>query len=197
MSRFSGIAGKLALVAAGLAVLPVVADAKRIARPPVPGDLQPPAGHEPYLVGHAVGTQNYVCLVSPTGAQTWAPFGPQATLFDDRGVQIATHFASLNPEEVETARPTWQHSKDTSAVWAKPGVPFSDPEWVEEGAVPWLLLEVKGTRAGTQGVNRFAGTTYIQRVRTSGGIAPTRGCNEGDKAFVPYTTDYYFYRFAE
>ena len=71
MSRFPGIPSMLALAAAVLVVLPVAAHAKRIARPPVPGDLQPPAGHEPYLVGHAVGTQNYVCVVSPTGAQTW------------------------------------------------------------------------------------------------------------------------------
>jgi hypothetical protein len=184
----------LALAGAVLAVLPAAVDAKRIARPAVPGDLEPPAGHEPYLVGHAVGTQNYVCLVSPSGAQTWAPFGPQATLFDDRGVQIATHFASINPEEVETSRPTWQHSKDTSTVWAKPIFPLSDPEWVEAGAVPWLLLEVKGKQVGLHGGDRLAGTTYIQRVRTSGGIAPTRSCNEGDKAFVTYTTDYYFYR---
>jgi hypothetical protein len=32
-----------------------------------------------------------------------------------------------------------------------------------------------------------------KRVNTSGGIAPTRSCTEGDEAFVPYTTDYYFY----
>ena len=34
--------------------------------PPVPANIQAPEGNKVYLVGHAVGTQNYVCL--PTGA---------------------------------------------------------------------------------------------------------------------------------
>jgi Protein of unknown function (DUF3455) len=39
--------------------------------------------------------------------------------------------------------------------------------------------------------------TFIQRVNTSGGVAPSTGCAEsadvGSKAFVPYTADYFFY----
>jgi hypothetical protein len=38
-------------------------------------------------------------------------------------------------------------------------------------------------------------TTFIQRVNTAGGVAPTTACTEaGAIAFVPYTTDYIFYR---
>ena len=41
-------------------------------------------------------------------------------------------------------------------------------------------------------------TTFIQRLNTSGGIAPATGCTSpadvGKSAFVPYTTDYYFYK---
>jgi hypothetical protein len=44
-------------------------------------------------------------------------------------------------------------------------------------------------------------TTFIQRVNTSGGVAPSTGCaastDVGKQAFVPYTTDYYFYRAAK
>jgi len=31
-------------------------------------------------------------------------------------------------------------------------------------------------------------------VHTSGGLKPTTACQEGDKAFVPYAADYYFYK---
>ncbi|MBM3768961.1 MAG: DUF3455 domain-containing protein [Acidobacteria bacterium] len=40
-------------------------------------------------------------------------------------------------------------------------------------------------------------TTFIQRVNTAGGVAPTTACTDaGAIAFVPYTTDYIFYRAA-
>lgn len=42
-------------------------------------------------------------------------------------------------------------------------------------------------------------TTFIQRVKTAGGVAPASGCDEtnyGKQVLVPYTTDYYFYRAA-
>ena len=187
-------ASAIAAAFACLALMPAAVGAKNIPRPSVPPDLEPPSAHELFLVGHAVGTQNYVCLVSPTGTASWAPIGPQATLFDDRGVQIATHFASLNPWEPETSRPTWQHSRDTSAVWAAISERSSDPEFVEPGAVDWLLLDVVGRRGRQTGVDRLTDTTYLQRVHTTGGVKPQRSCNEGDTAFVPYTADYYFYR---
>jgi hypothetical protein len=48
------------------------------------------------------------------------------------------------------------------------------------------------------GDNILSVTTFIQRVHTSKGLAPSEGCSElndiGKKAFVPYTADYFFYR---
>lgn len=40
-------------------------------------------------------------------------------------------------------------------------------------------------------------TKYMQRINTSGGVAPAAGCDElsyGKITLVPDTTDYYFYR---
>jgi hypothetical protein len=183
---------KTSLIAvACLALLP--AGLRAQSRPAVPAGLEVPSAHKVFLVGHATGTQNYVCLGSPSGAHVWAPFGPQATLFDGRDAQVMTHFLSTNPDEGDLARPTWQHSRDTSAVWAAPIASSSDPAYVEPGAVPWLLLQAVGTAVGPTGGRRLAATTYIQRVHTSGGVAPTTSCVVGEKAFVPYTTDYYFY----
>jgi hypothetical protein len=37
--------------------------------------------------------------------------------------------------------------------------------------------------------------SYIQRVNTTGGLAPVEpGEEPGEEARVPYTADYYFYR---
>src|SRR5262245_43956387 len=163
--------------------------------PPVPTDVQVEAGNKAFLVGHATGTQNYVCLPSGSGV-AWTLFTPQATLFDDEGQQIITHFFSPNPFEGNFVRATWEHSQDTSRVWAK-GIGSAI---VNPTAIPWLLLQVKevGALAGPTGGDKLTVTTFIQRVNTSGGVAPATGCSAltdiGAKAFVPYTADYFFYK---
>jgi hypothetical protein len=66
------------------------------------------------------------------------------------------------------------------------------------GAIPWLLLEVVGADAGPTGGTGLTETVFIQRIRTSGGLAPATGCDHaldvGAKALVPYTADYLFYK---
>jgi len=57
-------------------------------------------------------------------------------------------------------------------------------------AIPWLLL--KATWDGQAGA--FAGATHIQRVATTGGLAPTAAGTKGQIASVPYRAEYYFYR---
>jgi hypothetical protein len=162
---------------------------------PVPGNLQPPVGTKAFLDAHAIGTQNYMCL--PSGATTaWINIGPQATLFNDHGRQVTTHFLSINPAD-GAARPTWQHSRDTSRVWAMPIASSEDPAFVAPGAIPWLLLQTMGTAEGPHGGDTLSRTTYIQRINTVGGKAPTTPCTPstiGSRVFVPYEADYVFYR---
>jgi hypothetical protein len=197
------IACATALAVAFTASLPRLSQADRITPPSVPTDLQVPAGNKVFLVAHAVGTQQYLCRF--TG---WDLFGPQATLFDDDDKQVITHFLSPNPVEsspnpVESglARPTWQHSKDTSTVWAKKNAESSDPDFVVPGAIPWLRLEVVGTQDGPTGGDKLSATTFIQRLNTSGGGAPSTGCtlptDVGNRVLVDYETDYFFYRAAD
>jgi len=173
--------------------------------PPVPSDLTVPEGNKVFLKGHAIGTQNYVCLPTASGF-AWTFVAPQATLFisfpwfnGEIQQQIITHFLSPNPEEQELGRATWQHSLDTSAVWAKLFKPPStDPDFVAPGAIPWLLLEKAGKRNGPAGGSILTSTTFIHRLNTAGGIAPSNGCsqtsNVGAVALAPYTADYFFYR---
>ena len=110
------IACATALAVAFAVSLAQPARAEELPPPPVPVNLQVPPGNTVYFVGHAVGTQNYVCLPSATGFN-FTLFTPQATLFEDADEQIITHFFSPNPFENGTPRVTWQDSEDTSKVW--------------------------------------------------------------------------------
>jgi Protein of unknown function (DUF3455) len=169
--------------------------------PPVPPNIEAPAGHSAFLAGHAVGTQNFICLPSGTGA-AWKFLAPQATLFrtfkGQISQQIITHYLSANASENNLPRPAWQHSLDSSRAFARVLAASDDAYFVEAGAIPWLLLEVTGSEFGPTNGASLARTTYIQRLNTSGGIAPSTGCSQsaeiGAVALVPYTADYFFYR---
>jgi len=199
-SRRLPIAGAAALAVAFTVSMPQAAHADQITPPPVPAKLQVQAGSIAFLEGHAVGTQNYVCLPSGSGF-AWTLFTPEATLFSDHFKQLTTHFFSPNPNPADNGaiRAAWQHSRDTSTVWAKLALDGSstDPAFVRPGAIPWLLLDVVGTQEGPSGGDTLTVTTQIQRLNTSGGVAPSTDCSVstdvGKKAFVPYTADYFFY----
>jgi hypothetical protein len=195
--RILPISSAAALAAALTVSMPPPAHAD-ITPPPVPANLEVPAESVAFLQGHGVGTQNYVCLPSGSGF-AWTLFTPEATLFIDHFQQLTTHFFGPNPAEKGTIRAAWQHSRDTSTVWARMARNGSstDPAFVKPGAIPWLLLEKVGTQAGPSGGDTLTVTKFIQRLNTSGGVAPKTGCSQstdvGRKAFVPYTADYFFY----
>jgi len=170
--------------------------ADRVARPLVPGNLVVDDAYRPFLVGHAIGTQNYICEVV-NGVIDWLPIGPQATVFDDAFEQMLTHFQSRNPIPPNAIQATWQDSKDTSAVWAVKLRGSTDAGYVAPGAIEWLLLQVTATRFGPNGGSKMTGTAFIQRVNTVGGKPPAGECTAGtlnNRVLVPYEADYYFYR---
>ena len=198
----AGVATSTAFTASS----PQVATLGGITPPPLPAGMAPvPAGNELFLGTHAVGTQNYVCQPSGAGV-AYVLFTPQATLFGEDGVQIITHFNSPNPDEPNTdpkvvapqgtIRATWQF-KDTSRVWAKVHQP-DGAVTVDKDAIAWLLLDAVGHQNGPTGGDKLRKTTFVQRLNTIGGLAPKTGCSSladvGNKAFVPYTADYFFYK---
>jgi uncharacterized protein DUF3455 len=197
-----GRAGWSSLAVAFLALaLPSAGRAGEVTPPAVPPGLEVPAGNKAFLVGHAVGTQNYFCTTTAAGGFAWKLFTPQATLFDDSGKEVITHFFSPNPIEDGAIRATWQHARDTSTFWGKLFAdPSTDPAFVAPGAVAWVVLARAGVQNGPTGGGTLAVATFVQRVNTDGGVAPATGCaapeNVGATAFVPYTADYVFYRAA-
>jgi hypothetical protein len=161
--------GALALLlGGGLAALAAGNDNRA---PEVPDDIAVPAGNKVHFHGFGVGVQIYTW-----NGSSWGAAVPEAILFHANGV-VTIHFAG----------PTWQSNSGSSVVGALPPKAVT----VDTNAIPWLRLEAKNP----QGPGIFANTTFIQRVNTTGGKAPsTDGAFVGQVARVPYTADYFFYR---
>ena len=186
----------IAALALGTALLAPVASA---AAADVPDTLVPQDA-KPYLRAHAIGTQNWVCVVTGSGPG-WKFAGPQATLFVGLGPyvqQLTTHFLSPNPDESGIARATWQGSFDSSRVWARAVKTVDDTTVIGTGNIPWLLLQRVGSQRGPTGGSLLSQATFVQRINTTGGVAPATGCSAatdaGAMALVPYGTDYVFFR---
>ena len=150
-----------------------------IVAPDVPAALRPPAGQTLHLEALATGVQIYECSRKGDAGFEWAFKAPEAALADRSGKSLGKHYAG----------PTWE-SNDGSTVVG--GVAARDPGPLPS-AIPWLLLSAKSNT----GTGTFSATKSIQRVATTGGIAPASPCtaaNLGEPARVPYTATYYFYR---
>lgn len=146
---------------------------------PLPAALQPEAGLETVLRVHAVGQQIYECGKDLQGAWAWQFKGPQADLFDASGLKVGTHGAG----------PSWALNDGSSLVGqVQASTPASVP-----GAIPWLLLGVKGRN----GSGQLDKVSAIQRLATQGGLAPSKeGCTasaSGQVSRVAYTADYVFW----
>jgi hypothetical protein len=141
----------LAGIVAAAAALSLMQVAQAGPPPPVvPGAIQVPAGNKVFLVGHAVGVQIYSC-----NGTVWGFVAPRGNLYDDHGKLIITHFGG----------PTWQ-TKDGSTVVGHAEAMIT----VDHTAIPWVRLSAASTTPG-----RLGNTTYIQRIATTGGLAPRRG----------------------
>jgi hypothetical protein len=165
------------------------AAAQTMTNPATPAIITPPAGNSAFLLGHAVGTQGYVCLPTSEGA-SW-------TVNSARPDANPNEFA---PDPLPFGSPTWQSSFDNSKVWAQAlhSIPAgSDASCPNDGAITCLLLQSIGSQQGSAGGRVMTATTYIQRLNTKGGSAPANGCSTstdvGKQTLVPYTADYYFF----
>jgi hypothetical protein len=163
--------------------LPLLAATWAVAAVAPPAGLAPsitaPAEEEAAFVLRGEGTHAFECrpLASDPNRFAWAFAAPDITLYD-AGRPIARQ-ASEN---------TWEAISDRSSVSG------AIRARQEAGAsLPWLLFRAQST----PDAGLFAGVTSVQRVNTSGGVAPASGCdasNAGKEARVAVAADYYFYR---
>lgn len=138
---------------------------------PVAAAVQVPAGQK--LAGRyqATGVQTYTCADN-----AWKSLEPAATLVDKDDKPIALHFRG----------PVWVSTVDGSAVEA---TPVDGAKNDVKGAVPELLLKARAVR----GDGLFGKVSYVQRLATGGGVAPSGGCTAGAQVSVPYQALYAFF----
>ena len=147
--------------------------------PPLPDpSLAAPEGNRLAFYYDAIGVQIYTCQAAATG-YAWTFQAPEARLFDRRGRLVVKHYGG----------PTWESVDDHSLVVAKKLKEFT----AHDDAIPELLLEA--TVHGGKG--QMDDVSYVQRLETAGGLAPSAGCDAahvGATARVDYTATYFFYR---
>ncbi len=146
-----------------------------------------PAGNGRVILRAAAkGSQDYACapvVVDGGTSYAWSLTGPHATLTDCHAVEIGRHFAS----DGGAGAPEWQTVDGAYIVAHKSAASTTDG-----GSVPWLLLTVDGHGGSAP----FTEARYVQRVNTSGGVAPSAPCDAsrvGTLQKVPYAADYFFY----
>ena len=155
--------------------------------PPVAPALFVPSGATVKLHVQVVGAQLYTCeaagaadagAVPGATTYTWVEKDADGALFDRSGARVGT----------QGVGPSWT-SSDGSVANATKVIELSAPV---ADAIPWRLLRV----TSTTGAGLLADVTYVQRLSTVGGGAPTGGCGEdsvGEETRVGYVADDYFY----
>ena len=134
----------------------------------VPDAIKVPDGNKRIALMPARGVQTYQCT-----AGTWTFLQPDAILRHHGRAQV-----------LHTKGPVWTSVVDGSSVTAAAQASSPVPN-----AIPQLLLKSTGNR----GPGLLSAVTYVQRLHTTGGLAPTGACTDGTTASVPYTADYTFW----
>jgi hypothetical protein len=170
--------GQWCLMLSILAAVPVVA--AQSGPMPVPENLRAPQQNVVQFRTYATGVQVYVCKTKAgdPSAYEWTFKAPVAELWDERGEKVGTHYAG----------PTWEGNDGSKVV----GEVVERAHAPDPSAIPWLLLRAKSNA----GAGNFTPITYVQRLETVGGIAPSDGC-DGSAANaerdVEYAATYVFY----
>jgi hypothetical protein len=141
------------------------------------GSIQVEAGNEVAFHVYAIGVQIY-----RWNGSAWTFVAPSANLYADAGFngKVGFHYGG----------PTWESSSGSKVVAARVQNTGCTPDGT---AIPWLLLK----KVSTDGPGIFNDVTFIQRVATTGGLAPTEpGTTVNQEKRIPYTAEYYFYRAA-
>ncbi|MBO9646476.1 MAG: DUF3455 domain-containing protein [Pseudacidovorax sp.] len=147
----------------------------------LPAPVQVPAGQRVALETVGAGTITYECRAKAdmAGQYEWFFVGPDARLMDRSGKAIGRYYGPPA---------TWE-SMDSSKVTA------TQVAVAPGGAGNIPLQLVKANPA--MGMGAMQGVSYIQRVATKGGVAPTLPCGQaslGQKQVVNYQADYIFYK---
>lgn len=147
----------------------------------LPALIQVAAGNTLVLEAKAEGTIAYECRKeqAPLTAYKWVVDGPDAILKDKNGKEIGKY-------EGPPAR--WSLDDGSFVTGSQVAV---SPNGSKN--IPYQL--VKADVSG--GLGKLTALSYVQRVNTLGGVAPSKKCsadNERDKVEVGYQAEYRFWK---
>lgn len=142
--------------------------------------MKVPDGYKVVMETVGVGEITYQCRdkANAPGQSEWFFVGPKAVLNDRAGKAVGSYFGPPA---------TWQ-AKDGSKVT---GTQLAVAP-ASKADLPYQL--VKANPAEGQGA--MIGVSYIQRLATQGGVAPSTPCsaaNKGEQQVVKYQADYIFW----
>ena len=145
----------------------------------LPDPVRVPEGHlqKAWMVG--IGEVTYACRekADHPGSYAWSFVAPSATLYDEGQKPVGTYYGG----------PTWE-SIDGTKVTGKQIATAP----TTAGNLPLQLIKTNPS----SGNGQMTDVSYIQRLNTVGGTAPTQTCDMaglGKEMKVAYQADYVFY----
>lgn len=147
----------------------------------VPDAVRVPAGHSVVLETVGTGEITYECRARKdmAGAFEWAFAGPDARLMDRSGKAVGRYYGPPA---------TWESNDGSRITGTQLAIAPGG-----EGNIPLQLVKANPA----MGEGAMKGVSYIQRLKTVGGVAPALPCGaeqKGNKQVVPYQADYVFYK---
>ena len=146
----------------------------------LPEAVRVPAGQKEVLSTTGRGEITYECRAKAgvAGAFEWAFVAPVAALTDAGGKSVGKYYAG----------PTWEAADGSKVTGKQVAVAPSSP-----GNIPLQLVKAEPAT----GAGAMQGVSFIQRLKTRGGVAPAPACTAaeaGQRKQVAYEADYVFYR---
>ena len=147
----------------------------------LPSSVQVPAGHKVVMETVGIGQITYECRAKKDMAteHEWVFVGPDAKLQTRSGTVIGKYWGPPA---------TWENNDGSKVTATQLAVSPAGP-----GNIPLQLVKANPAT----GMGAMQGVTYIQRVATKGGVAPSMACgasNLGSKQVVQYQADYIFWK---
>ena len=178
MKTFLMIATAAALSACASASNPMMM-MKAVDNAALPEAVRVPAGQMQMMSTRGTGEITYECREKKdmAGQHEWAFVGPVATLYDADKTMVGKYYAG----------PTWEATDGSKVTGKQVAVAPASP-----GSIPLQLIKADPA----MGAGAMTGVSYIQRLNTKGGVAPTMACDamgKGKRQVVAYEADYVFY----
>ena len=157
---------------------------KHVTPPPVPAGNRGGRGESMrFLLGHAVGTQDYICLPlrAPASPGHSSRRRPRCSRTTRASSSPRTSSAPIRSRKPTTFHPAWQHSRDTSTVWAAAGRDAVVGPFLRRAGCDSLAPASRSwSRSRTQGWRRAGGddpdpaAEHLRRSRAFDRLLPPR-----------------------